>query len=246
MSTCCCVRLTKKFTTDFNGQKFQQLLLSFCLSHVTDSSPGSKVGGKERKERSTQTFKLSMFTRAWWRMSGMLLAAVFLSGAVDISWATPGVQGSWWPPPSCSGAWPAACGVALQITACNLSAFEIIPVFLRIKFNPDRSSEPVYGSVPRAVVSPQPRGEQTLAREHPRAGPPRASSVAETSDLDMHGPMAEERLALVLSNFYRFHCLLVWFAWNHLTVFIKPKKVWKSGVCRYPHLQRTILCSSSK
>lgn len=68
------------------------------------------------------------------------------------------VRGAWWPPPSCSGAWPAVCGVGLQITACNLSAFEIIPVFLRIKLNPDHSSEPVYVSVPHAVMSLQPRG----------------------------------------------------------------------------------------
>lgn len=49
------------------------------------------------------------------------------------------VRDARWPPPS--------CGVALQITACNSSAFEIIPLFLRIKLNPDHSSEPVYGSV---------------------------------------------------------------------------------------------------
>lgn len=75
------------------------------------------------------------------------------------------VRDARWPPPS--------CGVALQITACNSSAFEIIPLFLRIKLNPDHSSEPVYGSVvppPRTLMSSQPRGEQTLAREHVSEG----------------------------------------------------------------------------
>lgn len=69
----------------------------------------------------------------------------------------------------------AASGAALQITACDLSAFEIILVFLRIKLNPDHSSEPVYSSVPRTFMSPQPRGEQTLARERASEGRTSAS-----------------------------------------------------------------------
>lgn len=145
-----------------------------------------------------------------------------------------------WPPPS--------CGVALQITACNSSAFEIIPVFLRIKLNPDHSSEPVYGSVPPARSCHRSWGGSKLwhGSACPRAGPPQTSSAAQTGDRDTRGIVVDERLAFVPSIFYLFHCLLVSFAWNHLTVFIKPKKGWKSGVCCYPHLQRTILCSSSK
>jgi len=65
---------------------------------------------------------------------------------------------------------------------------------------------------PAAVVSPQPRGDQTLAWERPRAGPPQASSATETNDLDMHSVVVKERLALILSNFYCFHCLLVFFS----------------------------------
>lgn len=59
----------------------------------------------------------------------------------------------------------AACGEALQITAWNLSMFEIIPVFQRIKLNPDGSCELVYSSVPCTIASLPPRGEQTMALE---------------------------------------------------------------------------------
>lgn len=120
-------------------------------------------------ERWKRTREKKTEPQLWKRERSLGLAGGGLACSSRQRW-TPAdphhVQDAWWPPPSRRGAGPAACRVALQITACNLSAFEIIPVFLRIKLNPDSSSEPVYGSVPRAVLSLQLRGGQTLAREH--------------------------------------------------------------------------------
>ena len=87
----------------------------------------------------------------------MLLAAVLVAGAFE-SHQTHGTQLL---PPSPQGVY----GAALQTAAWNLSVFEIIPVFLRIKFNPDCCRELVYSSEPRPVVSPQPWGEQNEAQE---------------------------------------------------------------------------------
>lgn len=94
-----------------------------------------------------------MTTFAPSRRSGMLLAAVLVAGVFE-SHQTHGTQLL---PPSPQG----VCGAALQTAAWNLLVFEIIPVFLRIKFNPDCCREPVYSS----VVSLQPRGEQNEAQE---------------------------------------------------------------------------------
>lgn len=157
------------------------------------------------------------------------------------------VQGAWWLSPSCRGAWLPVCGVALQITVQNWSTLEIIPVFLRIKLNPDHSSEQFTAQSPAKSFCRSQGGSNLLHRSiHLRAGSLQVFSAAKPNNLDMHSLMVEERLAFISSNFYLSHCLLIFFAWNHLTIFNKRKKLWKSGACRYPHLQRTILSSSSK
>lgn len=81
-----------------------------------------------------------MTTFAWTpsRRSRMLLAAVLVAGDF-VSHQTHCTQLL---PPSPQ----TVCGAALQTATWNLSVFEIIPVFLRIKFNPDRCREPVYSS----------------------------------------------------------------------------------------------------
>lgn len=177
--------------------------------------------------------------------SGMLLMAVLVVGAVETCWITPG-PGCLVVTSICNRTWPAAWEAALQITACNLSAFEIIPVFLRIKFNPDHSSERFMAQSPTPLCHYGKAGSKLVQEHVPDGGTSVTSSATEINSLDMHSLMAKERLAIAIPNFYHSHILLSFFAWNYLTVFMKPKKVWKSGVCRYPHLQRTILCSSRK
>lgn len=166
-------------------------------------------------ERWKRTREKKPEAQLWKRERSLGLAGGGLACSSRQRW-TPAdphhVQDAWWPPPSRRGAGPAACRVALQITACNLSAFEIIPVFLRIKLNPDSSSEPVYGSVPRVVLSLQLRGGKLWhGSTCSRAGPPRASSAAAGSPLDVHRLTVQEGLAFAPSNFYRFHCLLTGF-----------------------------------
>lgn len=133
-----------------------------CVDYFMNSSLSKKVDEKERRKKEKKDKSrllkwlhlLGLHRGGPWRM---LLAAVLVAGDF-VSHQTHCTQLL---PPSPQ----AVCGAALQTATWNLSVFEIIPVFLRIKFNPDRCREPVYSSEPRSVVSPQPWGEQNEAQE---------------------------------------------------------------------------------
>lgn len=140
------MHLAKKFANAFIGQMFQQHLF-FPADYFTYSSCCRKV--EENLDFYSGCASSGFIEKVW----DALCSTSGRRFELHLPWRTAVSE------------LPGRLREALQITAWNLSMFEIIPVFQRIKLNPDGSCELVYSSVPCTTASLPPRGEQTMALE---------------------------------------------------------------------------------